>query len=192
MTAHPLTLARADARRLHRHRARAVRPRARRPASGGRRALARGGRCARARAGHTRRRCRSRYEVVSTPEQIDEVRAECASSIWPTAIQAPSPAARSRPTSGRVAGETLANMIDLALDGRLDGIMFRAAEQGGVACGRLALQRRAPDVRAPDAPPGFFRRDERARQPVDVARDLARRAANRARPDHARAHRCKR
>ena len=39
------------------------------------------------------------------------------------------------------------------------------------------------------AAPGLLRRDERARQPVDVARDLARLAADRARPDHAGAHR---
>ena len=66
---------------------------------------------------------------------------------------------------------------------------LRAAQQGRAARGRLEVQRRAPDVRQPHEAPGLLRRDERARQQVDVARDLARVAAHRARPDHAAAHR---
>ena len=101
-------------------------------------------------------------------------------------IRTRSAAARFRPNPGASPARRSSVMIDLALDGRLDGIMFRAAQQGGAARRRLEVQRRAPDVRAPDAAPGLLRRDERARRQVDVARDLARVAAHRARPDHAR------
>ena len=87
--------------------------------------------------------------------------------------------------SGRLTGETLRYAIDLALAGPRRHHVC-AAQQGGASRRRLEVQRRAPALRAPDAPRRLLRRDERAGQPVDVACDFARVAANGHRPTHAR------
>ena len=60
---------------------------------------------------------------------------------------------------------------------------FRAAQQAGHVRRRLELSGRAQDVRASARPQRLFQRDERARQPVDVARHVACLAAPGARPD---------
>ena len=114
------------------------------------------------------------------------------SSTWPTSTRARFPRGAVSAESGRIAGETLAHHDRAGARRAHRRHRLRAAQQGRAACRRLEIQRRAPDVRAPHAPRGLLRRDERARQPVDVARDLARVAAHRARSDHARAHRRRR
>ena len=43
------------------------------------------------------------------------------------------------PDSGRVTGDTLKHMIDLALAGKLDGVELRAAQQRRPAPGRLEI-----------------------------------------------------
>ena len=93
------------------------------------------------------------------------------------------------PESGRLTGETLAYAIELARKRRGRRRHLRAPQQGGPACRRLALPGRAQDVRPSPQPPRLLLRDERARQPMDVARHLACLAARGARPDHAEEHR---
>ena len=75
------------------------------------------------------------YEVVSAPEQIDEVREGVAiidlgncdpSTVTRGAISA---------ASGRIAGETLATMIDLALDGRIEGSCFAPLNKAALHAG---------------------------------------------------------
>src|SRR4030095_13999111 len=72
---------------------------------------------------------------VSAPEQVDEVRdgvaildlANCDPSVIPRgAISA---------ESGRIAGETLATMIDLALGGRIEGICFAPLNKAALHAG---------------------------------------------------------
>ncbi len=74
-------------------------------------------------------------KAVSTPEQIDEISEGIAiidlrncdpSTLTRGAISA---------DAGRIAGETLATMIDLALDGRLEGICFAPLNKAALHAG---------------------------------------------------------
>ena len=75
------------------------------------------------------------YEVVSAPEQIDDVRDAVAiidlANCDPGTIKRGALSAE----SGRVAGETLATMIELALAGRIDGICFAPLNKAALHAG---------------------------------------------------------
>ena len=75
------------------------------------------------------------FKAVSTPEQIDEVRDAVAiidlrncdpSTLTRGAISA---------DAGRIAGETLAAMIEMALDGRIEGICFAPLNKAALHAG---------------------------------------------------------
>ena len=75
------------------------------------------------------------YEIVSTPEQFSEV--GDAVAIIDLGNCDPSTVARGAISAdaGRVAGETLATMIELALDGRIEGICFAPLNKAALHAG---------------------------------------------------------
>ena len=91
--------------------------------------------------------------------------------------------------SGRICGDTLKHMIDLALARQARRHLLRAAQQGRPAQGRLEVSRRAPDVREAHRSHRLLRRDERDSRVQHLPRHVARRAARSGQHDHARAHR---
>ena len=72
---------------------------------------------------------------MSTPEQVDEVRRRCrnhrSANCDPGTVTRGAISAE----SGRIAGETLATMIGLALDGRLEGICFAPLNKAALHAG---------------------------------------------------------
>ena len=91
--------------------------------------------------------------------------------------------------SGRLTGETLKYMIDLALCRQDRRHLLRAAQQGRPSPGRLEVSRRAPDVRKAHRSRRLLRRDERDQGIQHLPRDLARRAARGGQSGDVRAHR---
>ncbi|MGZ5071566.1 MAG: 4-hydroxythreonine-4-phosphate dehydrogenase PdxA, partial [Usitatibacter sp.] len=76
------------------------------------------------------------WRAYETPEDVDWIREETPiidlRNLDP-ALGFPSGVAS--PESGRIAGETLAYMIELALDGRLDGITFAPLNKAALHAG---------------------------------------------------------
>ena len=75
------------------------------------------------------------YEVVSAPEQIDDVRNGVA--VLDLANCDPRTLTRGAISAdaGRIAGETLAVMIEMALDGRIEGICFAPLNKAALHAG---------------------------------------------------------
>lgn len=75
------------------------------------------------------------WTACASPEEVDWGRAEVPvvdlANLDPKGI----PRGRISPQSGRIAGETLAHMIRLALDGRLDGIVFAPLNKAALHAG---------------------------------------------------------
>ncbi len=91
--------------------------------------------------------------------------------------------------SGRICGETLSRMIDLALDGRIDGITFAPLNKAALHAGGWRFNDEHQLFAHLTRHQGYFGEMNVSRQSVDVAGDLARPAADGARPDHAESNR---
>ncbi len=74
-------------------------------------------------------------KAVSTPEQIDDVRDAVAIIDLGNCDPGDITRGAISPDAGRIAGETLAAMIELALDGRLDGICFAPLNKAALHAG---------------------------------------------------------
>jgi 4-hydroxy-L-threonine phosphate dehydrogenase PdxA len=89
----------------------------------------------------------------------------------------------------RISGETLAYMIDLALAERLDGITLAPLNKAALHAGGWRFNDEHQMFAHLTRHEGYFGEMNVSRQSLDVARDVACFAANRARPDYAYAYR---
>ena len=74
------------------------------------------------------------WRSYAAPEDVDWSRPKSRSSTFAISTR-PRASRRSVGGSGRISGETLSHMIDLALDGRIDGITFAPLNKAALHAG---------------------------------------------------------
>ncbi len=124
-----------------------------------------------------------------TPEEVDWSRAGVPIIDLANCDPARIPRGAMSAESGRIAGETLAHMIELALDGRLDGITFAPLNKAALHAGGWHFNDEHQMFAHLTRHQGFFG-EMNVLDNLWMSRVTSHVcAAHRARPDHAGAHR---